>query len=207
MAKKLTAAIAMVELCVKRGLSPSDGSVSSTMDRMKRRSFLVTGATALTVTPDATSAKPKKNLLMHVGGDYHSVAGPGITSTENLDFNLRYGVKHLTVQLSGILNLDELMRMREACEARGVTLEAIRMDSEYITLPKGADRARALEMILGNIEKAGKAGVKVLTYHWTVIPIRRNRQTAGRGNHVCRFQAGGGLAATACRQIGARNGR
>src|SRR5690349_4510547 len=106
------------------------------MDRMKRRSLLLASAAATAVTPDATSAKPKKNLLMHVGGDYHSVAGPGITSKENLDFNLRYGVRHLTIQLRGSWDLDELMKMREACEARGVTLEAIRMDSEYITLPK-----------------------------------------------------------------------
>jgi len=152
------------------------------MDRMKRRSLLLTGATAITVSPDATAAKPKKNLLMHVGGDYHSVAGPGITSPENLDFNLRYGVRHLTIQLRGSWNLDELMRMREACDARDVTLEAIRMDAEYITVPNGSDRDRALEIILGNIEKASKVGVKVLTYHWTVIPIRRNRQTTGRGN-------------------------
>lgn len=149
---------------------------------MKRRSFLLTGAATATVSPQPASAKPKKNLLMHVGGDYHSVAGPGIVSRENLDFNLRYGVRHLTVQLRGAWSLDELQRMREACDARSVALEAIRMDSEYITLPKGAGRDRALENILGNIEKASKVGVKVLTYHWTVIPIRRNRQTAGRGN-------------------------
>ena len=37
---------------------------------------------------------------MHIGGDYHSVAGSGITSRENLQYNLRYGVKHLTVTLS-----------------------------------------------------------------------------------------------------------
>jgi hypothetical protein len=69
------------------------------MDRMKRRSFLLSGATAITAAPNATLAKPTKNLLMHVGGDYHSVAGPSITSRENLDFNLRYGVRHLTIQL------------------------------------------------------------------------------------------------------------
>ena len=34
---------------------------------------------------------------MHVGGDYHSVVGGDITSKANLEYNLRYGVKHLTV--------------------------------------------------------------------------------------------------------------
>src|SRR5205823_5128618 len=123
-----------------------------------------------------------KNLLMHVGGDYHSVAGPGIASPQNLDFNLRYGVKHLTIQLRNRWNLDDLQKMRDDCDRRGVTIEAIRMDADYIALPAGADRDRALDNILDNIEKASRIGVKIITYHWTVIPIRRNRQTTGRGN-------------------------
>jgi mannonate dehydratase len=132
---------------------------------------------------------PKKNLLMHVGGDYHSVAGgPGadMTAKANLDYNLRHGVKHLTAQVrkvgtDGSWDSDELKRMRDNCDKAGVTFEAIRMDSEYIMLHKGADRDRRLEAIMGNIQKASQAGVKVITHHWTVIPIRRNSQTPGRG--------------------------
>jgi mannonate dehydratase len=151
---------------------------------MKRRSFLFTGAVAATPAPAAAQSArpPKKNLLMHVGGDYHSVAGPGIASKENLDFNLAYGVKHLTIQLRNRWNLDDLRKMRDDCDRRGVTIEAIRMDADYIALPRGADRDRALDNILANIETASKIGVKIITYHWTVIPIRRNRQTPGRGN-------------------------
>ena len=78
------------------------------MRRMKRREFgekLVSGAIGASMAgssaPAAASAQslrtPRKNTLMHVGGDYHSVAGSGITSRENLEYNLRYGVKHLTV--------------------------------------------------------------------------------------------------------------
>jgi len=40
---------------------------------------------------------------MHVGGDYHYVAGgrgADITGKENLEFNVRHGVEHLTVQIS-----------------------------------------------------------------------------------------------------------
>jgi mannonate dehydratase len=147
---------------------------------MKRRSFLLTPAAAAVPLP-AQSA-PKRNALMHLGADYHSVAGPGITSMQNLDYNLRYGVKHLTIQLRGTWNLDELQKMKNDCDARGVTIEAIRMDADYIALPKGAERDRALDIILGNIEKASKIGVRILTYHWTVIPIRRNHSTTGRGN-------------------------
>ena len=56
------------------------------------------------------------------------------------------------------------------------------MAPDYITLGKGPERDRELNNILGNIQKASQVGVKVITYHWTVIPIRRNRQTPGRGN-------------------------
>lgn len=124
---------------------------------------------------------------MHVGGDYHSVAGAGISSKENLEYNLRYGVKHLTAQLrkrapNGGWDVDELSAMRDACEKHGVTLEAIRMDPSYISARTQADRDRELELIAGNIEKAASAGVHIITYHWTVIPIRRNRNTPGRGN-------------------------
>ena len=34
---------------------------------------------------------------------------------------------------------------------------------------------------MGNIQKASQVGVKVITYHWTVIPIRRNGHAPGRG--------------------------
>ena len=55
------------------------------------------------------------------------------------------------------------------------------MDPDYITLRKGPERDREIARIVGNIEKASRIGVSVITYHWTVIPIRRNRQTPGRG--------------------------
>lgn len=158
---------------------------------MKRREFtgqLSAAALAAAAAPPGAAAKAaKKNLLMHVGGDYHSVAGPEITVTENLEYNLRCGVRHLTAKVGksspdGSWDYDELRRMRDACGARGVELEAIRMDAGYIRLPKGAERDREIERIVTNIGKAARVGVKVITYHWTVIPIRRNRNTPGRGN-------------------------
>jgi len=82
---------------------------------IRRRDFgktLVGGAAAAGiasgVNPEAALAQAgrapvaKKNLLMHVGGDYHSVAGgPGadMTAKANLEYNLRHGVKHLTAQM------------------------------------------------------------------------------------------------------------
>jgi mannonate dehydratase len=159
---------------------------------LKRREFgqtLVGGAIGAGMSaPVAQGARPaKKNTVMHVGGDYHTVAGSGITGRENLQYNLRCGIKHLTVQMArrgadGGWDADELKRMRDDCDRHGVTLEAIRMDSDYIMLPKGAERDRMLDIISGNIEKAAHNGVKIITYHWTLIPIRRNKQTKGRGD-------------------------
>jgi D-mannonate dehydratase len=73
---------------------------------------------------------------MHVGGDYHSVAGgPGADTTAkaNLEYNLRHGVKHLTAQVrkvgpGGAWDADELKKMKDNCDAAGMTFEAIRMD-------------------------------------------------------------------------------
>ncbi|MBK5293601.1 MAG: mannonate dehydratase [Acidobacteriia bacterium] len=122
---------------------------------------------------------------MHVGGDYHAVAGKGgMASKENLEYNLRHGVKHLTVQVNrgpDGWDLDELKRMKDNCDKAGVIFEAIRMDSEYIKLRNVAERDRELQNIIGNVQKAAQAGVKIITYHWTVIPIRRNERRPGRG--------------------------
>jgi mannonate dehydratase len=159
---------------------------------MKRREFgarLVAGvagsASVGLVSAQAVRA-PRRNTLMHVGGDYHSVAGDGITSQANLEYNLRHGVRHLTVQLRRSApgagwDLEEMKRMRENCDKHGMILEAIRMDSDYITMPKGGERDREIDNITGNIRKAAQVGVKIITYHWTVIPIRRNTRTPGRG--------------------------
>ena len=129
---------------------------------MKRRDFgkaiaggVIGAGVAEAVTPFSANAQraPRKNTLMHVGGDYHYVAGgkgADITGKENLEFNLRHGAKHLTVQISkrtpeGAWDLDDMKRMKDNCDKYGVVLEAIRMDSEYIMLRKGAERDRRLE--------------------------------------------------------------
>jgi mannonate dehydratase len=132
---------------------------------------------------------PPKNTLMHVGGDYHSVAGGDITSKQNLEYNLRHGVKHLTAQIrkrpQGGWDPDLLKRMKDNCDERGMVFEAIRMDSDYIKLRKGPERDREIDTIVGNIEKAAKIGVKIITYNWEVIPYRRNGKTPGRGGVAC----------------------
>jgi mannonate dehydratase len=133
----------------------------------------------------STPKAPRTNTLMHVGGDYHSVAGGDITSRRNLEYNLRHGVKHLTAQVrkrpQGGWNPEVLKQMKDNCDEYGVVLEAIRMDSDYIRMPRGAERDREIDTIVENIRKAAQTGVKIITYNWEVIPYRRNGKTAGRG--------------------------
>ena len=131
---------------------------------------------------------------MHVGGDYHAVAPvkmADMSGKENLEYNLRHGVKHITIYMRHPpggkgWNLDEMKRIRDNCDRHGVTWEAIRMEPHYIRAREKDARIRELDLILNNISKAAAVGVKVMTYHWTVIPIQRNRDTPGRGGSAYR---------------------
>src|SRR3954464_12696131 len=127
---------------------------------MKRRQFgrtmaATVGAASIGKRANLAATPPRtarRNTLMHVGGDYHSVAGGRITSRENLEYNLRHGVKHITAQMAERTegagwDPDELKRMRDNCDKYGVTFEAIRMDPRYITLRPGAERDRELDTI------------------------------------------------------------
>jgi hypothetical protein len=118
------------------------------------------GALATTVRPvvAASQQKPRKNTLMHVGGDYHSVFGDNITSKQNLEYNLRHGVRHLTAEVkkrNGGWDVDELKRMKDNCDKYDVVFEAIRMDSDYIKLAKGLEREREIEHHCGQYSQVG----------------------------------------------------
>ena len=48
-------------------------------------------------TAQTAAGRPhKKNLKMHVGADYHVIEGNNIISRENLNYNLRNGVTHIS---------------------------------------------------------------------------------------------------------------
>src|SRR5215470_6017734 len=104
---------------------------------------------------------------MHVGGDYHSVAGgpnADMTAKTNLDYNLRHGVKHLTAQVrkvgaDGSWDSDELKRMRDNSDPIGMNCQGTLMDSEYNMLTKGGERERRLDRIMDNGKKASQTGV------------------------------------------------
>ncbi|HEV2275880.1 MAG TPA: mannonate dehydratase [Acidobacteriaceae bacterium] len=149
---------------------------------------------------------------MHVGADYHVVEGDNIVSRENLEYNLRFGVKHISPDpdmvlegagrvsrphgssdasggafiaaegpSGGAFDLDKLKRMKDACDAAGMTIEGFRMDSGYIVMKPGPERERKLDQIMENIRKTSMVEVGLISQHWTMIPIRRNGKEPGRG--------------------------
>jgi mannonate dehydratase len=158
-----------------------------------------------------TTRVPRKNTKMHVGADYHVVAGDSITGRENLEYNLRFGVKHISPDpdladrrqnrggrpgdgaiqggdfipaegpMGGAFNLEKLKRMRDDCDKVGMTIEGFRMDSGYIVMKAGPDREKKLDQICENIRKTSQVGVGLISQHWTMIPIRRNGTSPGRG--------------------------
>ena len=172
---------------------------SSTSTPMARREFArkLTGGLAgvglLGATHHASASPdvPKKNTLHHVGADYHVVMCDDAsgwderqkmwTSKQNFEYHERYGVRHFTNIMTGSWDLDVMKRWKDDCDKGGKVWEAIRMDSAYIYLKPGPERDKKIEEILSNIQKASQVGVKVISMHWTLIPIRRNGHTPGRG--------------------------
>lgn len=167
---------------------------------MARRDFARTiagGIVAGSLLPsDAQATTPvrypmKKNTKLHVGSDYHVImSDPSLkwderqltwTSKRNFEYHERCGIRHFTNIMGKDWNADVMKRWKDDCDKAGATWEAIRMDSSYIYLPPGDERKRKTEEIISNIKKASGVGVKVITMHWTLIPIRRNGHSDGRG--------------------------
>lgn len=164
-------------------------------------------ATAATRGPDAPyRALPdlpvRRNNGIRMGGDYHSVAGKTITDPRSLAYFQRFNAHHITAraptalskeqlkefpQFGGFLNADgpwdgdRLKQMQDDCRKANMVLEGVRMDSAYIIMKEGPKRNQYLDIIRENIRKAAAAGVSLISYHWTMIPIQRNREAVGRG--------------------------
>lgn len=152
-----------------------------------------------------------RNEKIRAGGDYWiEVSSEGMTSEASLSYFRRLNVRHLTakgpadpalrssgryphysgafdrhgpsfLEADGDWSLDQLDTMQDHCRRADMVLEGVRMDSVYIVMKEGPEREKYLDVIRENIRKASKAGIKLVSYHWTMIPIRRNRTVPGRG--------------------------
>ncbi|GGI25811.1 MULTISPECIES: mannonate dehydratase [Bradyrhizobium] len=78
-------------------------------------------------------------------------------------------------------SLEGMMRIADTLQKNDLIWESIRMDSAYIAMAPGPERDRYLDLICENVQTAGRAGVKIISYHWNLTPIRRNRKVQGRG--------------------------
>lgn len=149
------------------------------------------GAASSAQSATRPAAKPRKNLQLHAGADYHVVmADPAMgwnekqkywTTKRNFEYHERCGVRHFTNIMSGVWDADDMKRWKDDCDKYDKVWEAIRMDSSYIFAKTRSDQDKKLAEVAGNIRKASAVGVKVVTMHWTLIPIRRNGHTDGRG--------------------------
>jgi mannonate dehydratase len=146
----------------------------------------------------------KRNTKMHVGADSDGVEGPTLTNLQNLNYNLRFGVKSISPDpdeeahrgrqwkgfipgegpLGGAFDMDLLQRMKDQCDKVGMWMEAFRLDSGYIVLKDPSDQDKKLDQICENIRKSALVDVHIVSYHWTMIPIRRNGTAPGRGDAV-----------------------
>lgn len=161
---------------------------------------LVAGTARAQTAPGPSAPAPRRNTLHHAGGDYHCVFGDHWASKKNFEFHQRQGVTSISPSMDPggdtVMNgrhrpgaaqrptawdFDEMRRWKDACDQHGILWEGIRMDSSYIWLKPGPERDRKIEDIIGNIQKASKVGVRLISHHWTMIPIRRNTNTPGRG--------------------------
>lgn len=182
------------------GLGLSNGTAKEANGTAKEANGAAPRDASLRVFPDLPIIT---NDQIRVGGDYWIVAtDKGFTSPESIDFFKRFNVRHLSarggakataaetsrtsrtgdfLQSDGAWDIDRLRRMRDDCHEAGVFLEGIRMDSAYIVLKPGDDRDRMLDVLSENVRKAGEMGISLVGYHWTMIPIRRNKKVEGRG--------------------------
>lgn len=190
----------------------SQNPYSRAMDRRDFAKVIASGVIGASLTGSAAAAgsaatkphAPRKNTRHRVGGDYHCTLGGHWAAKKNFEFHQRCGVTSLSPSMDaggdgggkasksgaprptagGDWNLDDMKRWKDACDQAGMTWDGIRMDSRYIYLPPGEERERKIASIIGNIQKASAVGVKVISHHWTMIPIRRNGQTPGRGGSM-----------------------
>lgn len=121
------------------------------------------------------------------------------TSKENLEYLARHGVFHMDPWEPKVLpdrtwDLEDAKRQVEQAAAYGITVAAYHMPLSSggienqrfpnIMLGKSPERDREIEILQQNISVAGRAGVPLMLYNTTILPVVRTGKTvdARRGN-------------------------
>jgi mannonate dehydratase len=120
------------------------------------------------------------------------------TTAKRVQLWQRFGVTHVCgcpeddSPERGYWTVDELSKVRELCEAGGLTLELVwepflrssgvdSTDRPAIMLGKSPDRDRDIECFQKHIENCAAIGVKGAKYNLNVLGVPRTRSTPGRG--------------------------
>jgi mannonate dehydratase len=114
-----------------------------------------------------------------------------------LRFFARNGVRNICGTLEGregkgAYAVAELKRLRERCQAQGISLDMMRLHflrpsnvdedpRNAIVLGQSPQRDRDIEEIQTTIRNCAAAGVPALTYNLTILGYQRNHETVGRG--------------------------
>ncbi|MFC1693906.1 hypothetical protein ACFL1R_10410 [Candidatus Latescibacterota bacterium] len=123
--------------------------------QMKRREFgQVFSVSAIGSTfshQNSAHAQPKKNLLMHVGNEQNFRV-----NEKDLTFLERFGVNHKAAHPTFIpgkgWELDELLKMKELCEAHNISLDVLYLPFRRFNV----DGGQIPNYMLGNCDKGDR---------------------------------------------------
>jgi mannonate dehydratase len=121
------------------------------------------------------------------------------TTAKRIQLWQRFGVTHVCgcpendSPERGYWTVDELSKVRELCEAAGLTLELVwepflrssgidSTDRPAIMLGKSPDRDRDIECFQKHIANCAAVGAKGVKYNLNILGVPRTRSTPGRGS-------------------------
>jgi mannonate dehydratase len=159
---------------------------------MNRRGFLA-AVGAAPAAPTRLPRSPEQPALMKLGCQ----SGP--ITDKRLDFFKRYGVNNICGLMEapkdkGAFSVQELTRLREQCEKKGVSLDMItppflaptQIDiaaRPAILLGKSPERDRDIEEFQKLIRNCAAAGVPSIKYNLNILGVLRTERELGRGGN------------------------
>ena len=184
-------------------LSQSTNTMGSRVDNLDRRKFVSSSTraagliSAAVFSPSQASAQggapqmvaPKKRVLMKLG-----CQSPPSTD-EHFTFLARYGIRHVNgypTRADKTLRyptVDELKALIALGERHGISIDMIETvalqfgdHTSAVTLGKSPERDREIEAFQTTIKNCAVAGIPILKYNLTLLPVLRSSKVPGRGD-------------------------